>query len=492
MSISARIERVRAEDLIDDPAPTERRPRRWLSRRRQLSGLALAVIGLPLVTLALDVAREAVSLESVVLIYLLGVVAVSLVGGVAVALFAAVASTLLINFFFVAPLHTLDIADGDQALALAVFVVVAGLVSGAVEVATRRAHAAQIAAAQAETLSALAGTELDEAETLKGILERARRTFAMESVVLKERDKATDTWNEVEQAGWAPAGQEAPLRFDLPITSRLRLLGRGPALFAEDHRMLEAFAGAAQTAYEGRRLTAQARQARTLASVDRQRTALLAAVGHDLRTPLAGIKAAVSSLRQSDVDWSPDEHAELLAMIEQSADRLDAVVSNLLDASRLEAGSLAVHTRPVALDEIIGSALLAIPGASQHVRIDVPDNLPLVDADPGLLERVLVNLLDNALRHAVDGGPIEITAATGAESAKLAIIDHGPGVSPDQHERIFAPFQRLGDNSTDGAGLGLSVARGFTEAMGGALTAEQSYGGGLTMRLRLPLARSPA
>jgi two-component system sensor histidine kinase KdpD len=490
VSISARIERVRAEDLIDDPAPTERRPRRWLSARRQLSGLALAVIGLPLLTLLLDAARETVSLESVVLVYLLVVVAVALIGGVAVALLAALVSALLINFFFVAPLHTFDIADGDQALALVVFVVVAGLVSGAVEVAARRTRAAQLAAAQAETLSALAGTDLDEAETLKGILDRARRTFAMESVVLKERDTANSTWTEVEQAGWAPPGQEAPLRFDLPITPRLRLLGRGPALFAEDHRVLEAFAAAAQTAYEGRRLTAQARRAKTLASVDRQRTALLAAVGHDLRTPLAGIKAAVSSLRQPDVEWSPEEHAELLATIEQSADRLDAVVSNLLDASRLEAGELAVNARPVALDEIIGAALLAIPGASDHIRIDVPDDLPLVDADPGLLERVFVNLLDNALRHAGEG-PIEITATTGADSAKLAIVDHGPGVNPAEHERIFAPFQRVGDRTTDGAGLGLSVARGFTEAMGGALTAEQSYGGGLTMRLRLPLAQSP-
>jgi two-component system, OmpR family, sensor histidine kinase KdpD len=489
MSISARIERVRTEDLIDDPGPTGRRPRRWLSARRQLSGLILALVGLPLLTLLLDAARETVSLESVVLVYLLGVVAAALVGGVAVALLAAAASALLINFFFVEPLHTFDIADGDQALALGVFVVVAAIVSGALELATRRARAAELAAAQAETLSALAGTDLDEAETLKGILERARQTFAMESVVLKERDRATDTWTAVEHAGWAPEGKEAALRFDLPITPRLRLLGRGPALFAEDQRVLGAFAAAAQTAYEGRRLTAQARQARTLEGVDRQRTALLAAVGHDLRTPLAGVKAAVSSLRQADVEWSPEEHAELLATIEHSADRLDSVVSNLLDASRLEAGALVVDARPVALDEIIGAVLLGIPGAAEQVRIDVPDDLPLVNADPGLLERVLANLLDNALRHAADGGPVEVTATAGADSAKLAIVDHGPGVSPAERELMFAQFQRLDDRSTGGVGLGLSVARGFTEAMGGALTADQSYGGGLTMRLRLPLAR---
>jgi two-component system sensor histidine kinase KdpD len=488
MSISSRIERVRAEDLLDEPAPTRPAPASGLSGRRRLSGLALALLALPLLTLLLDSARDSLSLESVVLLYLLAVLAVALVGGVAMAVLCAVASALLINFYFVEPLHTLDIAHGEQALALAVFVLVAAVVSGAVELAARRARAAEQAAAQAETLSALAGSDLDEAETLKEVLAHARRTFGMESVVLKERDRATDSWHDVEHVGWAPKGQEAPLRFDLPINPNLRLVGRGPAIFAEDRRVLEAFAAAAETAHEGRRLTEQAKEASALANVDRQRTALLAAVGHDLRTPLSAIKAGVSSLRQQDVEWSLEERDELLATIEASTDRLDALVSNLLDASRLQAGAVAVHARPVALDEVVGAVLLAIPDAASRIEFDIAEDLPLVNADPGLLERVLANLLDNALRHAGDSGPIQITAAAGAESAKLAIIDHGPGVSPTERERLFAPFQRLDDRSTGGVGLGLSVARGFAEAMGGALVAHQSPGGGLTMRLRLPLA----
>jgi two-component system sensor histidine kinase KdpD len=487
-SISSQIERVRAEDLVDEPVPSKRAPRQGLSRRRQLSGLALAVLGLPLVTLLLDAARESLSLESVVLLYLLAVLAVALLGGVAVALLAAVASALLINYYFVEPLHTLDIAQRDQALALGVFVVVAAIVSGSVELAARRARAAEQAAAEAETLSALAGTDLNEAATLSDVLDEARRTFSMESVALRVRNRTADTWEEVEHAGWAPKGQQAPLQFDLPISPNLRLVGRGPALFAEDRRVLQAFAAAAETAYEGRRLTAQAREARTLATVDRQRTALLAAVGHDLRTPLAGIKAAVSSLRQTDVQWSPQERDELLATIESSADRLDALVSNLLDASRLQAGALAVQARPVALDEVIGTVLLSLPGASERVEVGVPENLPLVQADPGLLERILANLLDNALRHAGPNDPVEITASAGATSAKIAIIDHGPGVNPAQRERLFEPFQRLDDSTSHGIGLGLAVARGFADAMGGALVADQSVGGGLTMRLRLPLA----
>jgi K+-sensing histidine kinase KdpD len=268
-------------------------------------------------------------------------------------------------------------------------------------------------------------------------------------------------------------------------------VGRGPALFAEDQRVLQAFAAAAETAFEGRRLTAQAQHADELAEVDRQRTALLAAVGHDLRTPLAGIKAAVSSLRQTDIEWSDDERDELLATIEQSADRLDGVVANLLDASRLEAGAVTVQARPVALDEAVGAALLALPDAAGRVDVRIREDLPLVDADPGLLERILVNLLDNALRHGGQHAPVEVSATAGAESAKIAVVDHGPGVPADQREQLFAPFQRLDDRSTvSGVGLGLSVARGFAEAMGGALVADASAGGGLTMRLRLPLARA--
>jgi two-component system sensor histidine kinase KdpD len=214
-------------------------------------------------------------------------------------------------------------------------------------------------------------------------------------------------------------------------------MGRGAALFAEDQRVLGAFAAAAQTAYEGRRLSEKAREAGELATVDRQRTALLAAVGHDLRTPLAGIKASVGTLRQTDIDWSREERDQLLATIEDSADRLDSIVANLLDAGRLQAGALSVRTEAVALDEVIGAAVLAVPGALGRVTVDVPENLPLVQADPGLLE----------------------------------------------------PFQRVGNGGTYGVGLGLTVARGFMEAMDGVLIADGSSGGGLTMRLRLPLAK---
>jgi K+-sensing histidine kinase KdpD len=478
---------VRSEDLLADPVPPSRAPVGGLGRRRHVTGALVALLGLPLLTLLLAHARDALSLESQVLLYLLVVVIIAVIGGLAVALASAVAAAFLINYFFVKPEHTLEVAQGEQALALAVFLIVAAVVSWAVEAAARRARAAESAARQAETLSELARSDFEQDDSLRSVLARARDSFGMESVTLSARQHPSGDWIDVDNAGWAPPGEEAPLRFDVPIGTELRLVGRGPALFAEDQRVLRAFADAARTAYEGQRLSERAGEARELAAADRQRTALLAAVGHDLRTPLAGIKASVSTLRQTDVAWSDEQRSELLAAIEESADRLGAVVENLLDASRLEAGALTVQPVPVALDEVIAGALLAVPGARESVTVDVPEDLPLVHADPGLLERVLANLIENAVRHG--GGPVEVVATAGELSARVKVVDHGPGVPATQRARLFEPFERSGESSTQGAGLGLTVARGFTEAMDGVLIADASDGGGLTMRLRLPLAQ---
>jgi two-component system, OmpR family, sensor histidine kinase KdpD len=490
--MSVEITYVRSEDLLEDTAPVRLARRLGLSRRRQLSGLGIAVVALPLLTLLLDKFDDRLSLDGQVLLYLLVVVVVAVVGGAVASLISAVAAALLINYFFVEPLHTLNVADPDQAVALIVFVVVASLVSGAVEIAVRRAQTAARARAEAETLSALTGPDLTGAESLHDVLRYAMKTFRMESVALKVREPGSSEWIDADRFGWAHSEEEAPVRFDLPAGPRLRLIGRGPALFAEDEHVLEAFAAAARTAYEGQRLSGEAEEARTLATVDKQRTALLAAVGHDLRTPLAGIKASVSTLRQTDVEWSVEEREELLATIEDSTDRLETVVRNLLDASRLQAGSLAVRTEAVALDEIASAAALDLPEAAGQLELEVPEDLPLVKADPGLLQRVFVNVLDNAVRHGGGDEPITIKARAGADNAKIEIVDHGPGVPEAARDGLFQPFQRTGDHGQQGLGLGLSVARGFVEAMGGAMVADSTPGGGMTMRIRLQLAEDGA
>jgi two-component system sensor histidine kinase KdpD len=480
---------VRSEDMLDESVPKRLARTFRLTRRRQISGLVLAVFLLPLLTLLLSALEDELALDAQVLVYLLAVVVVAMVGGVLVAVASAIAAATLINYYFVDPVHTFSVGDPDQVVTLIVFVVVAALVSGAVELATRRAHVAERALAEAETMSALAGSDLDAQESLRDVLKRARQEFKMESVTLTARQRGSGEWIDVEHVGWAPPDQEAPLRFDVPIGPHLRLLGRGPALFAEDQRVLEAFAAAAATAYEGRVLSGEAEEARALATVDQQRTSLLAAVGHDLRTPLAGIKAAVSTLRQTDVQWSDEERQELLGTIEDSTDRLETVVGNLLDASRLQAGALSVQLEAVALDEMVAGALLALPEeAAEQVVVDVPEDLPPVRADRGLLQRVLANVLDNSLKHGACADPVEVVAHAGAESAKLEIIDHGRGIDHEQRSRMFEPFQRLDDRGPNGVGLGLSVARGFVEAMDGAMVADNTPGGGLTMRIRLRVA----
>ena len=246
----------------------------------------------------------------------------------------------------------------------------------------------------------------------------------------------------------------------------------------------------AAAALDRDRLRTQAAQAEALAEGNRMRTALLAAVSHDLRTPLASIKASASSLRQTDVQWTEADQAALLATVEHNADRLDALIGNLLDMSRLHAGSLEPFLRPTAIDEVAPVALRGLD-ASAQLQMAVPDGLPLVRVDPALLERVLANLFSNALRHSPPSRPPVLRARQLGDAVLLEVIDHGPGVPDAMKERIFEPFQRL-DDHRGGVGLGLAVAKGFAEGMGGTIAAADTSGGGLTIRVTLPMASSGA
>jgi two-component system sensor histidine kinase KdpD len=260
---------------------------------------------------------------------------------------------------------------------------------------------------------------------------------------------------------------------------------------AEDRRVLAAFAAQAAVVLDRRRLREQAGRAHALAEGNRIRTALLAAVSHDLRTPLAGIKAAVSSLRSEDVEWSPEDRAELLEGIEDGADRLDHLVGNLLDMSRLHTGTVTPLIREIDLDEVVPMALGGVPEGS--VALDVPEALPMVAVDPGLLERAMANVIENAVKYSPPGLPVLVAASALADRVEVRVVDRGPGVPDEAKDHIFEPFQRHGDAPRGaGVGLGLAVARGFAEAMGGTLNAEDTPGGGLTMALTLRAAGAPA
>jgi two-component system sensor histidine kinase KdpD len=245
---------------------------------------------------------------------------------------------------------------------------------------------------------------------------------------------------------------------------------------------------AAARARQAQRIATEAARADELAQIDRLRSALLGAVGHDLRTPLAGIKIAVNSLRQPDVEFSAGDRAELLATLEESTDRLTTVVDNLLAVSRLQAGVLSVEIEPTAVDAVAAAAVLGTDTGGVTVALDVPDHLPLALADAGLLERVVANLVANAVTASPPGGTVAVTGEAERGRVRLAVVDHGPGIPAAARETVFSPFRQLDDHTGNGLGLGLAIARGFTEAQGGTLIPTDTPGGGLTMTISLPAA----
>lgn len=472
-----------------EPAPTAGLPTAsaGLSGRRQLLAAAVLVIGLPALIGALGPDREHISYATPVLAVLVLVVVVAMLGGLRLALPAAVLGGLALNWFFTPPYATLQIDHSDQLLALVVYLGVAVAVSTIVDRAARLTAQATRARAEARELSTLAGVTLTGTQTVPAMLERVRCTFGLREVRLLELSGTT--WDAAATvSGGEPSPDEMELR--IPTAPTLVFCALGPPLSDADQRLLPSFAQAASTVLEGQRLAAQARANAELEAANRMRTALLAAVGHDLRTPLAGVKASVSSLRQPDVEFSDDQRDELLATIEDSADRLQSLVANLLDASRLQAGAVSVQAEPIGLEEVAGRALLELPQDDQErVVLDVPRDLPDVLADQGLLERVLANLLSNAVRHTPSGEVTTVRATTDNGRVRCDVIDRGPGVDVAAQAHMFEAFQRLSDRTPGGVGLGLSVARGFTEAMNGSLVPMRTRGTGLTMRLTLPAAR---
>jgi two-component system sensor histidine kinase KdpD len=455
-----------------------------LGRSRIAGGWLVGVAGPALLTLLLTSLENGPGLANNVLLFLFLTVIAALLGGLLPALASAAVGSLVLNYFFTSPTHTLDIAEPRNLVAIVIFFAVGVAVASVVDLAARRTHQAARLKAESEILSFLAGSVLRGDTALDALLERVRETFAMESVALLERESDVDPWTCTASVGPRPATRPDDADVDMPVGDRMAMALSGRVLPAEDRRVLAAFATQAAVVVDRQRLVGEAEQARELAEGNRIRTALLAAVSHDLRTPLAGIKAAVTSLRSDDVAWSEEDEAELLAGIEEGADRLDHLVGNLLDMSRLQTGTVTPLIRETSLDEVIPLALVGVPAES--VELDIPESLPMVAVDRGLLERAVANIVENAVKYSPDTVPVTVAASSLGRRVELRVADRGSGVPDDAKERIFEPFQRYGDAPRGaGVGLGLAVARGFMEAMGGTLTAEDTPGGGMTMVLTL-------
>jgi two-component system sensor histidine kinase KdpD len=461
-----------------------------LTRRRQIAGLLLGAALLALATPLLALTRNTFNFARDLAAYLLIVVVISLIGGFWPAVLTAIAGSLLLNFYFAEPIHTFTIARGDNVVAVIIFLLVAVLVSQVVDRSARRSVLATRRGAEAETLAALAGSLLRGEQALPALLSRVQETFGMQSVSLLHRAKAAGPstgWSVLASVGARPPAAPTDGDATAEVDQDRLLVLRGHPLRAEDQRLLTAFAAEVAAAYAQRLLADAAKASANLAESERARTALLNAVSHDLRTPIASAKAAVSSLQAGDVDWSDADRRELLANASEALDRLTDLVTNLLDLSRLQAGVLPVLPIAVGLDDIVARTLDQLGTKPDAVVVSVPADLPEVRADAGLLERIIANLVQNALRYSPPDQPVWITASGHAGQVELRIIDHGPGIPAADVETLFAAFQRQGDGPAagSGVGLGLAIARGFAEAMGGSVTAEQTPGGGATFALSL-------
>jgi two-component system, OmpR family, sensor histidine kinase KdpD len=468
--------------------------RSGISARRRLLAVGVAVVALPLLTLVLAALRSDLSLPSVLLLYLLVVVAVAAIGGFLPALLAGIAAFLLANYYFTEPIHTFTVEEEDNLVALIVFVFMGAVVGHLVSRIARRQAEAARAKAEAETLAQLGATLISEHDPLPGLMTGLRSAFGcISTAVLRDTD-----------GGWvveSSAGEPVPRRPDdadvsVPLDESTVFAVSG--IDEPDMELIRVFTGQLALVVERRRLRAEAAAAEGLAEANELRTALLAAVSHDLRTPLASIKAAATSLLQPDVEWSRHAEREFLETIDEESDRLNDLVGNLLDMSRLQTGAVDLVLLEVGFDEVVPAALYTIRSGEDAARVadvvvEVPETLPRVKADAGLLERTVANLVANALHASPADRPVRVVAGAVLDRVELRVVDQGPGIPPDQRERVFQPFQRLGDRPNgSGVGLGLAVARGFVEAMGGELTIEDTPGGGTTMVVSLPAVTSPA
>lgn len=475
-------------DSAPSPVRVRSAPRLALSRRRRVGGWIAALTAPALLTVVLSLLRADVRLPADLLLYLLLVVVVAAIGGLRSALVSAVSGVMLANYFFTPPIHTFTISEAENLLALAVFLIVATVVSVLVAVANRRTADAAHARAEAETLAAMSGTIAAADDPLGQLVAQLRGAFSARSVAVLAAT-ADGGWDVLVAAGESLSDDPDAASLRLPLRDKEILVVHGADISDRDIDIAYSFAAQVQVALERRRLQADAASAVGLAEGNALRTALLAAVSHDLRTPLASIKASVTSLLQQDVDWTPEATAEFLATIDEESDRLNALVGNLLDMSRLQTGALQLVIRAVGVDEVVLRAIAGLPDRATPVVIDVPEDLPAAAADAALLERAVANVIDNARTWSPPERPVRVAAAAIADRIILRVVDRGPGVPVEQRAQIFEPFQRLGDNprNGNGVGLGLAVARGFVMSMGGEITVEDTPGGGLTMVIALPV-----
>ena len=455
---------------------------------RHRAAWVLLAGGMPVATLLLTTVRTELELSSVLLLFMALVTAIAVLGGRVAAIASAVVAALAVNFFFVEPRYTLTVDDVDDIVALVVFVAVAAVIGALVDRVATQAAQANRSRAEAELLARAAAVIAGDPEPADALLQIVVDTMRTGGAALTE---GTDRdAREVASVGTTEGdGHPIALRPAADGTPRtLTTYGRTPT--AADRRVLAVVGDQLVVALDGQAARREARRSQELAAIDHARTALLRAVSHDLRTPLATIKAMASGLLDTSVPWRPEDVREAHEVIDQEADRLNQLIGNLLDASRLETGALAVALAPTGVADAVAGALRSLSGPTGSVEVRVADDLPAVLADRSLLERAIANVVDNARRYSPAGSPVTVSAEMVGGRVHVCVADRGPGIPSDRRDGVRAPFQRLDDHGGDGVGLGLSIVDGFVRAMGGSVVLDDTPGGGLTVTL--VLTASPA
>jgi len=459
--------------------------------------------------------------STLTMVYLLGVVGVAATSGPGPASFAAVTSVVAFDFFFVPPYYSLAVAHTQSLVTFAVMLIVALMISQLTVRIRWQAEAARQrerrTAAQYALSRELAGTrgvpnilraairhivDVFQAQIVAYLPDASGRLALQEDLPCRFEPEASSeaicqwTYEHAQIAGLGTNTFPGSKAVYLPLLASRGALGvigvrpEDPRTFdaPEYVHQLETFANQTAVAVERAQLAEETQRAEIRAEAERMRSSLLSSVSHDLRTPLASITGAASTLLESRVPLEAAASHELLEMIQEESDRLGRLVNNLLQMTRLESGALQLRQDQYPLEEIVGAALgrLAKLLGNRPVTTQCPADLPLVNVDDTLIEQVFINLVDNAVKYSPEGSPIEISAAADQGMVIVEVADRGPGLPPNATERVFEKFYRGGRGGAPGAGLGLAICRGFVEAHGGRIWAENRPGGGAVFRFTLP------
>lgn len=475
--------------------PTQQVSNRWrpaerldhLSVLRTFAAIFIGISVLALMTRFFVGFRSDISVATNLSLYLLAVVGITALGGRWPGLVAAACAPVIANWFLIPPYHTFRINQRENIIELVVFMSTAFIVSIFVLNAEKQTTKANDAWREASTLSALTASE--SIDPTEDILHLLMRSFHLDGVTLT--DTSTPTPEVILSIGNGADIIDQTTNIAIPINQSTMLFGKGDALSPDDHRLLHSFAGQLKRSLEQSQLREIAMEATSLARADELRTAILRAVSHDLRSPLSSIKASVSSLRQTDVEWPEETRQDFLFSIESETDRLTRIVTNLLDLSRIESGVIRPVLRSISLEEVIPSVIYENGPDHFDIHLEIDNELDEIVADPALLERAVANVLSNALLWSPTPDSVAIYAHERGGNAQIHIVDHGPGIPVDQRSTVLQPFHRLGDSSISGGlGLGLAIADRLMASMNGHLELRDTPGGGLTVVLTLPCTKA--